>query len=53
MEKLKLSLDALSVESFEMVAEEARGTVNAHELAPTAPTFYCPCVEHTSPHECG
>ena len=53
MEKVKLSLDELSVESFEMAAEEVRGTVNANEFAPTARTFQCPCVEHTSPHECG
>lgn len=43
MEKVKLSLDELSVESFEMAAEDARGTVNAAELAPTSPTWGCPC----------
>lgn len=53
MEKVKLSLDELSVESFEMAAEDARGTVNANEFAPTARTFQCPCIELTSPAQCG
>lgn len=53
MQKVKLSLEELSVESFEVAAEEARGTVNANEFAPTARTFQCPCIELTSPAQCG
>jgi hypothetical protein len=53
MEKVKLSLDELAVESFAVAAEEERGTVNAAEFAPTARTFQCPCIEHTAPAECG
>jgi hypothetical protein len=53
MNKVKLSVEELSVESFELAAEEARGTVNANEFAPTARTFQCPCIELTSPYQCG
>ena len=53
MEKVKLSLEELEIESFAVAAEEERGTVNANEFAPTARTFQCPCIELTSPHVCG
>jgi hypothetical protein len=45
MEKVKLSLEQLAVESFAVAAEEERGTVNACEFAPTARTMQCPCYE--------
>ena len=48
MEKMKLSLDELNVESFAVAAEDERGTVNAHEFAPTARTMQCPCYESIS-----
>jgi hypothetical protein len=43
MTKLKLRMDELRVESFpvEVRAAEARGTVRAHEAAPTMPVEYC------------
>jgi hypothetical protein len=53
MEKVKLSVEELSVESFSVEIEKARGTVNANEFKPTARTFECPCIEHTAPAECG
>jgi hypothetical protein len=53
MEKVKLSLEELAVESFSVEIEKARGTVNANEFKPTARTFECPCIEHTAPAECG
>ncbi|HEX5869873.1 MAG TPA: hypothetical protein VFY65_05650 [Longimicrobium sp.] len=40
MNKLRLNLDELSVETFESTAvAEQRGTVEARELAPTARTI--------------
>jgi hypothetical protein len=53
MEKVKLSVEELTVESFAVAAEESRGTVNANEFGPTARTIQCPCIEHTAPAECG
>ena len=43
MNKVKLSVDELRVESFAIAAEDARGTVNANEIGPTGPTRACPC----------
>jgi hypothetical protein len=43
MDKVKLSVDELQVESFAIAAEDERGTVNANEVRPTAPTRDCPC----------
>ena len=48
MQKVKLSLEELEIESFAVAAEEERGTVNANEFAPTARTFQCPCYESIS-----
>jgi hypothetical protein len=55
--KIKLNLDSVSVESFETGREaaNARGTVQAHDAAPTAtcntrnpfcqtPSVYQPCI---------
>jgi hypothetical protein len=53
MQKVKLNLDELVVESFGVEAEQARGTVNANEYAPTARTMECPCIALTSPAVCG
>ena len=53
MEKIKLSLEELAVESFGVDAEVERGTVNANEFAPTARTRECPCIALTSPAVCG
>ncbi|HEU0053296.1 MAG TPA: hypothetical protein VFQ39_08970 [Longimicrobium sp.] len=53
MEKVKLSVDKLKVESFGVEIEQQRGTVDAHEFAPTARTRECPCIELTSPFVCG
>ena len=53
MEKMKLSLEELAVESFGADVEVARGTVNANEFAPTARTMECPCIALTSPAVCG
>jgi hypothetical protein len=53
MEKVKLSMNELEVESFEVAAEEASGTVNAFEFAPTGRTRDCPCIELTGPASCG
>jgi hypothetical protein len=53
MTKVKLNLDELVVESFGVEAEQARGTVNANEYAPTARTMECPCIALTSPAVCG
>jgi hypothetical protein len=47
MQKVKLSLDELAVESFEIDAEQEIGTVFAAE-APTARTRECPCYESIS-----
>ena len=52
MEKVRLSLEELQVESFEVAAEEARGTVNANEFKPTARTMECPCIESISCFAC-
>ena len=45
MKKLTLNLDALAVESFDTAAAaEPRGTVDAHQVRPTAPEscdYYC------------
>jgi hypothetical protein len=53
MGKVKLSVDELKVESFGIDFEQARGTVNANEFAPTAPTRECACIALTSPAVCG
>jgi len=53
MEKMKLSVDELRVESFGVDVEQERGTVNAAEFAPTARTRECPCIALTSPAVCG
>jgi len=53
MEKVKLSLEELAVESFGVDVEAERGTVNAQEFAPTARTIQCPCIALTSPAVCG
>ena len=47
MNKLKLSLEELKVESFGVEFEEDLGTVLAAE-APTARTRECPCYESIS-----
>jgi hypothetical protein len=62
--KIKLNLDALSVESFETDndARDGRGTVHAHDADPTRtcntrqpfclmPSVNQPCI--TDPVECG
>lgn len=62
MQKKKLSLDELAVESFSVAAEDGRGTVNGH-LRPTGPSCYgscdatcrtiaCPCIESVSCFAC-
>ena len=53
MEKLKLSLETLAVETFE-AAEEVYvdGTVKGYE-APTGRTRDCPCIVMTTPYLCG
>jgi hypothetical protein len=43
MSKVRLSTDELRIESFEIAAEDERGTVNANELAQTVQTMQCPC----------
>ena len=53
MEKVKLSVDELKVESFGVDVEQERGTVNAAEFAPTGRTRDCPCIALTSPFVCG
>ena len=53
MEKVKLTVAELAVESFEMECEELRGTVAAYDFAPTARTKDCPCIELTGPASCG
>jgi len=52
MQKLKLNMDELSVESFGVSIEEEVGTVLAN-IAPTGRTRDCPCIELTSPYVCG
>jgi hypothetical protein len=52
MQKVKLNMDALTVESFSIEVEDVVGTVLAN-AAPTARTRECPCIELTSPHVCG
>ena len=47
MKKVKLSLDELSVESFSIEFQEDLGTVLAN-VAPTARTRECPCIESIS-----
>ena len=47
MKKVKLSLEELSVESFDIEFVEDLGTVWAAE-APTARTKECPCYESIS-----
>jgi hypothetical protein len=53
MEKMKLSVDELKVESFGIDFAQERGTVNANEFAPTARTRECACIVLTSPAVCG
>jgi hypothetical protein len=43
MDKVKLSVEQLRVESFAVAAEDARGTVNGNEFGPTVQTMNCPC----------
>ena len=52
MQKLKLDVEELAVESFGVEVEDIVGTVIAN-AAPTARTRECPCIELTSPHVCG
>lgn len=52
MQKLKLDVEELTVESFGVEAEDIVGTVIAN-AAPTGRTRDCPCIELTSPHVCG
>lgn len=47
MQKLKLSVEELKVESFGIDVVEELGTVMAAE-APTARTRDCPCIESIS-----
>lgn len=52
MEKVKLSLEELEVESFSVDdAEDDLGTVYAAE-GPTGRTRYCPCQESVSCFAC-
>jgi hypothetical protein len=51
MEKVRLSLDELQVESFSIEVEGEQGTVIAAE-APTKRTFECPCIESISCFAC-
>ena len=55
MKKMKLSLDALAVESFSVESARGEGTVKGHEgptgqftcnesCAPTCRTIACPCL---------
>jgi hypothetical protein len=53
MEKVKLSVEELAVESFSIEAEDVLGTVMGAEFAPTARTRECPCIVLTSPAVCG
>jgi hypothetical protein len=46
MQKVKLSLEELNVESFRVESEEDLGTVL--NVAPTKRTFECPCIESIS-----
>lgn len=46
MRKLKLEIEELAVESFATHgAEEAEGTVRAHEISGARPASYCFCSE--------
>ena len=47
MQKVKLNMDELNVESFSVEVEDTVGTVIAN-VAPTARTFQCPCYESIS-----
>ena len=53
MEKVKLSVKELQVESFGVDVAQERGTVNANEFAPTGRTRDCPCIVLTAPVDCG
>jgi hypothetical protein len=52
MQKMKLDVDKLAVESFGVEFEDVVGTVLAN-IAPTGRTRDCPCIELTSPYVCG
>ncbi|HEU4561077.1 MAG TPA: hypothetical protein VFS20_24715 [Longimicrobium sp.] len=52
MQKLKLDVEKLAVESFGVEMEDVVGTVLAN-IAPTARTRECPCIALTSPYVCG
>jgi hypothetical protein len=62
MQKKKLALGELAVESFSVNAEEGRGTVNAHlrptgiscygSCDPTCRTGACVCLESVSCFAC-
>ena len=52
MQKLKLDVEKLAVESFGVEIEDVVGTVLAN-IAPTARTRECPCIALTSPYVCG
>lgn len=53
MTKLKLTLDALRVESFPTGdADGLIGTVQARELIPTPPYLTCGCILKTKPTDC-
>ncbi len=52
MQKMKLVVDELAVESFGVEMEDVVGTVVAN-IAPTGRTRDCPCIALTSPYVCG
>lgn len=52
MQKMKLNVDELAVESFGVQMEDVVGTVVAN-IAPTGQTRDCPCIALTSPYVCG
>ena len=52
MQKMKLVVDELAVESFGVEMEDVVGTVVAN-IAPTGRTRDCPCIVLTSPYVCG
>ena len=52
MKKVRLSLDELTVESFSIEVEEARGGTVVAAEAPTRRTFECPCIESISCFAC-
>ncbi|HET7231821.1 MAG TPA: hypothetical protein VFJ16_17550 [Longimicrobium sp.] len=47
MKKVKLDMDKLDVESFDLELEDVVGAVLAN-AAPTARTRECPCIESIS-----